>query len=57
MVTVVAFPRPVAPALNPAAPALNAVEESLSYYTPERAPAAPRAETALDQMYGYYSAA
>ena len=57
MVTVVAFPRPAAPALKPAAPALNAVEESLSYYTPERAPAAPRAETALDQMYGYYSAA
>lgn len=41
-----------------AATETKALEESLAYYRPEARPApAPESLTALDQMYGYYTAA
>ncbi|MFP1642897.1 hypothetical protein [Pontitalea aquivivens] len=41
-----------------AAPATKVPEETLAYYRPEARPApAPESLTALDQMYGYYTAA
>lgn len=52
MVKIIAFPR------NTKAEAQKALEDSLAYYTPERArKEAPSSLTPLELMYAYYSPA
>ena len=52
MIKIIAFPR------TNKAEAQKALEDSLSYYTPEKASKAPEPSlTSLDLMYAYYSPA